>query len=271
MSPTVTPRTSGCMTKPLFDMEQRAKRRDRACRQGPALFLLNRTFGDTLERVALVNRRFLSALLIGCPDPAWPGQLAGLVDQVMATDPGPLFARNAGGPILVEDGDRLGDATYDLCVAIGTLDTVNNLPLALANIRAALAADSLVIGAISGGDTLPMLRSAMRAADTARGTATPHVHPRIDGPSLCELLRNVGFINAVVDVDRVSVGYPSLQAEVDDLRKMAATNILAERSRVPLAKAALAAASLEFSRHGAAGRTVETFEILHFAAWTPAE
>jgi NADH dehydrogenase [ubiquinone] 1 alpha subcomplex assembly factor 5 len=42
-----------------------------------------------------------------------------------------------------------------------------------------------------------------------------------------------------------------------------------QRPRRPLAKAALAAAGHAFAKAGAGGRTVETFEILHFAAWTP--
>jgi len=258
------------VVKPLFDVTQRAIRRDRAFRQGPALFLLDRTFSDTLERIALVNRRFRSALMIGCPNPRWPDQLAERVGQVAVADPGPRFAAEVHGRLIVEDADRLGAADHDLCVAIGTLDTVNDLPLAFANIRATLCNDSLLIGAISGGDTLPMLRNAMRAADAAAGMASPHVHPRIDGPSLCGLLGGVGFLNAVVDIDRVSVGYPSLHAEIADLRAMAATNILFERSKIPLSRGAVAAAEKEFDRQGTDGRTVETFEILHFAAWTPA-
>ena len=269
LSPTPPPRTSSSVAKPLFDMALRAMRRDRAFRQGPALFLLDRTFDDALERIALVNRRFESALLIGCANPEWPNRLADLSGQVEATDPGRLFASAAKGERMTEDEDRLGDENYDLCVAIGTLDTVNNLPLTLANIRAALRPDSLFLGAISGGDTLPVLRSAMRAADAANGGASPHVHPRIDGPSLCDLLGKVGLVNAVVDVDRVPVAYPSLQSEVADLRAMAATNILTERPINPLGRKAFRAAANDFASRQDSGRTVETFEILHFAAWTP--
>ena len=250
-------------------MALRAIRRDRACRQGPALFLLDRTFDDALERLALVNRRFESAVLIGCPNPEWPQRMSSRSGRVRATDPGPLFAEMANAQSLVEDEDRLGEEEYDLCVAVGTLDTVNNLPLALANISTALRPDSLLIGAISGGDTLPVLRSAMRAADAAAGGASPHVHPRIDGPSLCDLLGKVGLVKAVVDVDRVQVAYPSLRAEVADLRAMAATNILTDRSKIPLGRAALQAAADHFAGRQELGRTVETFEILHFAAWTP--
>ena len=245
-------------------------RRDRAARREPVRFLFELTFVDALERIAMVNRRFRSALLIGCPDPNWPDRLSGLVDRVTVTDPGRLFAASAGGRKFNEDEERFGSEEFDLCVAIGTLDTVNNLPLTLANISAALLPDALFLGAISGGETLPILRSAMRAADAVKGVATPHVHPRIDGPSLCRLLANVGLANPVVDVDRLPVAYSSLQALVDDLRSMAATNILADRSRSPLSRRAVSAAAQAFAKSGSAGRTTETFEILHFACWTGA-
>ena len=259
------------MQKQLFDMRLRAMRRDRAARGEPVRFLFDRTFSDTLERIATVNRQFQSALLIGCPDPTWPTQLSELANSVDVTDPGCSFATAAGGRRLDEDKERLGSEAFDLCVAIGTLDTVNDLPLALANIAAALRPDSLLIGAVSGGETLPVLRSAMRAADMVQGAATPHVHPRIDGPGLSGLLTNVGLRDSVVDVDRVQVAYSSLGALVADLRSMAATNILADRTKRPLNRAAFAAASHSFAEAGRDGRTVETFEILHFAAWTATE
>ena len=55
-----------------------------------------------------------------------------------------------------------------------------------------------------------------------------------------------------------------------DLRQMAATNILVGRSRQPLLRAGRAAAEAAFRCAGDGARTVESFEILHFAAWTPA-
>jgi hypothetical protein len=51
---------------------------------------------------------------------------------------------------------------------------------------------------------------------------------------------------------------------------MATTNILADRSRSPLNRTAANAASASFNAAGEGGRTVETFEILHFAGWTQA-
>lgn len=251
-------------------MELRALRRDRAFRIGPELFLHERAFDDCLERIALMQRKFGSALLVGCPQRDWPQRLGRLVDTVEVIEPGALFAQAAGAQCVAEDDWQPRAIAFDLCVAVGTLDSVNDLPRALQLIGASLKPDSLLIGAMAGGDGLPQLRRAMHAADQASGIASPRVHPRIEAPSLARLLTSCGFVMPVVDVDRVQVSYESLDRLVGDLRGMAATNILSARSREPLSRAARTAAADAFGSAGDGSRTVETFEILHFAAWTPA-
>jgi hypothetical protein len=82
------------------------------------------------------------------------------------------------------------------------------------------------------------------------------------------LLSAAGFVAPVVDVDRVQVGYASFSRLIADLRAMGATNVLNARSRRPLLRSALAAAIQTFASAGDGRRTTETFEILHFAAWT---
>lgn len=251
-------------------MDLRAQRRDRAVRLGPELFLFERAFEDCLERIALVQRRFARALLIGCPDAAWPERLSELASDVDVVDPGQLFAQAAGGQQIVEDRWKAPAAAWDLVLATGTLDTVNDLPGALRSIRQSMRPDALLIGAMSGGETLPQLRAAMRAADQVSGEARPHVHPRIEASALAPLLSSAGFAMPVVDVDRVQVSYGSLQRLVGDLRRMGATNVLSARSPSPLSRRALVAAAGAFTAAGDGQRTVEAFEILHFAAWSPA-
>ena len=253
---------------PLFDMPLRVARRDRAARTGPVLFLHERAFCDIVERLGDISRPFESALLIGSPDAGWPQRLARIAGRVQVLDPGELFAKAAGGDQTLEDSIDLEPSSFDLIVAVGTLDSVNDLPQALLRLRFLLKPDSILIGALSGGGTLPRLRQAMRAADAVAGAATPHVHPRIEPAALAQLLTAAGFGMPVVDVDRVSVAYPSLRGLIADLRGMGATNILSSRSKVPLGKAALAAAELDFQDSDGAS-TVETFELLHFAAWSP--
>jgi hypothetical protein len=266
LSPAKCQRTSTAVPD-LFDMSLRSLRRDRAARTGSELFLYERAFDDCLERLTLMQRRFDRALLIGCPDPRWPHDLAGLVDHLEVRDPGKLFASNAGGETITEEHWHPPEQVYDLILAIGTLDTVNDLPLALQLVRHALRRGALLLGALSGGDTLPQLRNAMRAADATAGMAAPHVHPRIEAAALGQLLADAGFINPVVDIDRVPVSYASLDRLVKDLRAAGATNVLAARPRFT-AKRARAAAARAFASAGNDGRTIETFEILHFAGWT---
>lgn len=256
------------MTEPLFDRRARALRRDRAARKGAVLFLHDRAFSDCLDRLGDVRRSFQSALLIGCPDPAWRKSLEHVVPKVAIIDPGPLFAAAAEGRLGDEDHISLPPAAYDLCLAIGTLDTVPDLQKALREIRSSLRPDALFLGAVAGGDTLPMVRAAMRAADSARTAASPHVHPRIEASALAHLLSAADFAMPVVDVDRIAVAYPGFDRLVDDLRGMGATNILSARSRNPLNRLAREASRAEFARLGNSGVTNETFEILHFAAWT---
>lgn len=251
----------------LFDTRLRAIRRDRAARTGPELFLYERAFLDCLDRIGLAQRRFERALLIGCPDPTWPERLRGFAAQVDVADPGPLFAASPDGDVIIEDRWEPPGSAHDLVLAIGTLDTIDNLPLALRSIRHSMRGDALFIGAVSGGDTLPQLRRAMREADAVSGIAAPHVHPRIEAAALAPLLEQAGFVRPVVDVDRVAVSYPSLERLVRDLRAMGATNVLHARPRF-VGRAGRAAALQAFAGGGEGNRTVESFEILHFAAWT---
>jgi SAM-dependent methyltransferase len=252
-------------------MKLRALRRDRAARRGPELFLLERAFDDCLDRLSLVRRRFERGLLIGCPDPQWPERLREFADEIDVVDPSPLLASAAGGEQIVEDDWQPANDLYDLVLAVGTLDTINDLSRALLAIRWTLQPQGLFVGALSGGDTLPQLRAAMRAADVASGAAAPHVHPRIEASALAQLLAQVGFAEPVVDVDRAAVSYRSFARLIDDLRRMGATNILTQRPRRPLTKRALAAASENFAASAEEERTMEIFEILHFACWSPAE
>ena len=253
----------------LFDMKLRALRRDRAFRRGPELFLFERAFADCLDRIGLIRRRYRAALLIGCPDAGWVERLGEFADKVDVLDPGPSFAQVAGGGEVIEDQLIAEPGAYDLCVAVGTLDTVNDLPQALARIRFTLRPDAFFLGAMAGGETLPQLRAAMRAADSVRGEAAPHAHPRIEPGALATLLSAAGLTMPVVDVDRVQVSYETLARLVHDLRSMGSTNILLQRSRRPLSKAEWHAAAQAFAAARQGDRTTETFEILHFAAWTP--
>lgn len=267
LSPAPAHRTSGAVPQ-LFDIGLRAIRRDRAARVGPELFLFERVFDDCLERLSLIGRTFERALLIGCPDSRWPERLQPFSSLIEVRDPSPLFAHAAGGHSIVEDAWEPPEQAYDLVLTIGTLDTVNDLPLALRSIRVSMRKNAVLLGAMSGGDTLPQLRIAMRAADALAGGAAAHVHPRIEASALSPLLDAAGLVAPVIDVERVQVSYRSFDRLVGDLRAMGATNILTARS-VPMKRTQRDAAARSFAEAAVEGRTTEVFEFLHFAARTP--
>ena len=262
-----TRRTSARVTRDLFDRHIRALRRDRAARAGPELFLYDRAFDDCFERLRDVSRSFERALLIGCPSSEWPKRVRQLAEVVDVVDPGLLFAQATDGKQVEEDRFDFGEDRYDLCIAIGTLDTVNDLPVALQLIGRALRADSPFIGAIAGGNSLSTLRSCLIEAGRAAGRVMGRAHPRIDPSSLAQLLTSAGFSMPVVDIDRVTLRYGGVGDLLRDLRSMGATSVLAERPAI-FTKSEAIHLQRTFSEAGNAGRTEEVVEILHFLGWS---
>src|SRR5262249_2508269 len=102
---------------------------------------------------------------------------------------------------------------------------------------------------------------------------SPRVIPFADLRDLGALLQRAGFALPVTDVDRVTVRYASPLALMHDLRKMGATNPLAERRRRPLRRATLARMLEIYGERfaDADGRIRATFEIVWLSGWAPHE
>ena len=216
------------------------------------------------------HMRFCSAARI----PVGRLGLADFAAAVDVRDPGPALRASrrwrAGrrGPV----GSRT-QGKYDLVLAIGTLDTVNDLPRRPA--RHALRAEARRLP--DRRDVRRKHPAALARARCARptrcgGAASPHVHPRIEAAALAPLLERAGFVNPVVDIDRIARRLCDRSTELvaDLAARWRATNVLTERSARPLSRRPLAAAAGDFAAVGHDGRTVETFEILHFAGWSHA-
>jgi hypothetical protein len=250
----------------LFDRRLRVLRRDRAARTGPELFLYDRAFEECLDRLRDIVRNFKRCLLIGCPSRDWPAKLSEFADEVDAVDPGRLFAAAVGGQMVEEDRFDFGVERYDLALAVGTLDSVNDLPVALKLIHRALRPRAPLVGAIAGGNSLPALRASLIEAGRTEGRAVARTHPRIEAPTLAALLSAAGYSMTVVDIDRVTLRYSTLGTLVKDLRRMGATSMLADRPPALKRSEFLTAANF-FDRMATDGRTEEQIEILHFLGW----
>lgn len=255
-----------------FDRRLRRLRRDRAAAAGDAAAYLHRRAADELlDRLGLVRRDFRQALDLGCGDGYLTRRLRELGLDVASADAGARFAAAASGVQCDEDRLAFADGAFDLVVSVGVLDSVNDLPGALTLIRRALRPDGLFLAALAGAGSLPRLRRALQAAEEADGLpASPRIHPQIDVRAAGDLLARTGFALPVIDCETVNVRFASLRQLVTDLRGMAATNLLASRSRRPLGRLGLAAAAASFADAGDRdGKTGERFDLLYLSGWAP--
>jgi SAM-dependent methyltransferase len=261
----------------LFDRSLLAVRRRRARRIGPATFLLDRVAEDFADRLAAVLRRFDVAVDLGTPSKAVRAALAGhrAIGTMIAVDPAWDDARETT-PGLITDLEALPFASgaLDLVVSAFALETLNDLPGTLIQIRRALKPDGLLLAALLGGDTLAELRESFAIAESeTTGGVSPRVVPFADVRDMGALLQRAGFALPVTDVDRVVVRYPTPLALMHDLRRMGAANPLAERRRAPLRRATLMRMMEVYADRfrDPDGRIRASFDIVWLSGWAPHE
>jgi SAM-dependent methyltransferase len=265
----------------IFDAALVRSRLARAWRSGAFAgsdFLLRRAAGELGERLSLVKRDFVLAVDLVSPGP----------DGALALTPNPrvgfvvrlaLVSESLGaGPFArcVGDAERLPLApqSCDLIVSLLALQTVNDLPGALIQIRQALKPDGLFLACVAGGDTLTELRQSLTAGEAEIvGGAAPRVSPFADIRALGALLQRAAFALPVVDLDRVVARYSDMIALMRDLRAMGAANALLARSRRPLRRNVLARAGQIYAERFADsdGRLRATFDLVWLSGWAPHE
>lgn len=248
----------------IFDEQARRHTRNRAApRFSKHDFVRAALLDGIADRLAAVKRSFTDVLDLGCHD---GGLLAPPGARVARVDPGYVFAQNAAGVQAEEAALPFADASFDLVVAAGSLDTVNDLPGALALIRRVLRPDGLFLGAMIGGSSLSALRASLRAAEADR--PAPRLHPLVDVRAGGDLLLRAGFALPVADVETLCVRYTGLGRLLEDLRGSAASNILVGRRA--LRRDTLAKAAAEFAAMATEdGRTTERFDMIFLTGWAP--
>jgi len=222
-----------------------------------------------------VKRRFTLALDLGTPGDALAAALrqSGQVERVIAGEP-LAGLRIDRLPRVAADEEALpfANETFDLAVSALSLQWVNDLPGTLAQVRRALKPDGLFLAALIGGETLGELRESLAVAESEiAGGASPRVSPFVDVRTLGSLLQRADFALPVTDVERMTVRYPNVPALMHDLRRMAAANALAKRSKKPLRRAVLARAEEIYAERFADpdGRLRATFDVMWLSAWAP--
>ncbi|PNG26248.1 class I SAM-dependent methyltransferase [Methylocella silvestris] len=259
----------------LFDRALLRRRFLRAVRSGFEDFLLQAAIDGVCDRLGLVVRPFANVADIGTPSPELARRLAteGRLLTRMAAIPAAL---GGCGLRLVgdEEGLPFADASFDLAVSAFNLQSVNDLPGALIQIRRALKADGLFLACLLGGRSLHELRSALAVAETeVSGGTSPRVAPFADVRDMGGLLQRAGFALPVADSETTIVRYRDLFSLMADLRAMGATNSLVARRRRPVRRALFQRAAEIYAERfsDADGRIRATFDLVFISGWAPHE
>ncbi len=247
----------------IFDRALYVARAKRARRLGPDI--LSRTIAVELsERLDVITRNFAKA-------------------AVIAADPAPIAARlrDSGKAAEVAELEPSADErlplapeSLDAIFSILDLQTVNDVPGALIQMRRALKPDGLFLACLFAGDTLTELRQSWLEAEARlTGGASPRVAPMIDVRELGSLLQRAGFALPVADLDRTIVRYADAVALIHEIRGLGLSNVLTGRSRRPVTKSLLAEVAATYQRRFADtdGRIRATVEVAWAIAWSPHE
>ncbi len=258
----------------MFDRKLIRARLARAQRIGFADFLVARAVDDLDQRLGAITRVFPVAVDLGTPTNAARCLIAARPGTEIALRAAPVEI--GGARMLVADEEALpfADRSVGLITSLLALQTVNDLPGALVQIRRALRPDGLFMGCLFGGATLTELRQALAAAESELdGGISPRVAPFADVRDMGGLLQRAGFTMPVADLEPVTVRYAHPLSLLQDLRAMGLTNALVARRRVPLRRSTLMRALAIYAERFSDpdGKVRATFEMIWLSGWAPHE
>ncbi|WVQ84581.1 hypothetical protein IAT38_006735 [Cryptococcus sp. DSM 104549] len=156
-------------------------------------------------------------------------------------------------------------------VSSGGLHWVGDIVGGLTQVRHLLKPDGVFVGAVLGGDTLFELRTSLQLAEQERrGGISNRVSPMISPNDAPSLLNRAGFTSITVDVEDLTIQYPSIWELMTDLRDMGETNaILGRRATIPR-DVLLAADGIYKEMYGNKdGSVPATFTIIFLIGWKP--
>ena len=168
------------------------------------------------------------------------------------------------------------DGAFDVVVSALGLHWANDLPGAMAAARASLKPDGLFLSSILGGETLREMRIACAVAEMeTEGGVSQRVSPLAQVRDCGNLLTRAGMKLPAVDVDTLTVQYPSPAKLVEHLRSMAETNAAVSRRPGAVRRTTAAAAAACYAHMFPAADAdksdaVEcTFQVLYMTGWSP--
>lgn len=175
----------------------------------------------------------------------------------------------------------LASAGFDLALSVATLQWLNDLDQAFAEVRRILAPGGLWMFTTFGPDTLRELRAAFASvagvgadmgisAGADIGAGDPRVNAFIDMHDIGDALIRAGFADPVMDQEVITLTYPDFASLLRDLRAVGVRNTLQHRARGLFGPRRLQAVERNFrDRFVSDGRWPLTWEVVYGHAWAP--
>lgn len=212
----------------------------------------------TGQAIAPLGRRFPRAELLGL-DIA-----RGMLGR--AAGRAPWWRRALGAPaarLVCGDAERLPFATASLGLVFSNLALQWCRPEAVfAEAARVLVADGLFLFSTFGPDTLRELRAAFAAVD-----GHDHVNTFVDMHDLGDLLVHAGFADPVMEMERITLEYDSVEAVARDLKAIGAHNALPGRPRGLSGRGRWSRMAAHYESHRRAGALPATYEVVYGHAW----
>lgn len=249
------------MTDQIFSRQRRYLARVRAVgAPTDSHWLLDHMAQELVDRLSFITHETRRALVFG--------HGATQLRTALSTETLIQRADVIAGPEIdiVADEDRLllPEGSFDLILACGTLDTIDDLPGALILFRRALRPGGLFLGAMLGAGSLSRLRSAVQAAELAAGAPSGlRFHPQIEVRAAGDLLFRAGFSTPVADQDTLSVRYSSFANLRADIAGAGAR--IALKQSAFLSRAVAAHLFLQMDH----GPFEEIFSPIFMTGWSP--
>ena len=262
-----------------IDKEQARRAFERAAARYDEVAVLQREIGrrmiERLDYVRLEPRVILDA---GCGTGITTAELARRYPQaeIVALDFAHGMLRHASGqggwprPPQWVCGDvealPLAAQSVDLVYSNAVLQWSTDLARTFAELLRVLRPGGLLMFSTFGPDTLAELRAAWAQVD-----GHSHVSPFADMHDLGDLLVETRFAEPVMDCERLTVTYATVDDLMRDLKLLGAHNVTAGRARGLTGRRRIEAMRAAYERFRSDGRLPATYEVVYGHAWGPAQ
>lgn len=156
----------------------------------------------------------------------------------------------------------LASGSIDMVWSNLALQWVNDLPAAFGEFARVTRPGGLLMFSTFGPDTLKELRAAF-----ARVDGYSHVSRFTDMHDIGDMLLEAGFVTPVVDMEKITLTYPSVPELMRDLKAIGAHNATAGRRTGLMGRRAFERVVAAYEQFRSDDRLPATYEVVYGHAW----